>query len=419
MMIPVRREVLAAQRGFTLVELMVSVAIGMVIALALLLFLDNINRNNAELARTNSVVENGRFSLQLLEADVSHAGFWGGYVPTFDDLNVGAPGAVNTKDVVAFPTALPNPCASTATWYANYDYRAQLIGIPLQVYQVPGSGVSPICTGFITHAQPNTDILVVRHAAPCPAVATASDADCKYDAASGDMYFQFSRCPTDSMSYALTTTIADLALKPGTCAGTAPVYKFLSTVYWVRDYSVTVGDGIPTLVRTRFQAVTSGGVTTVAHQGTEALVDGVQAFRIGINVDNVTKPPVAGGAGNTLSAADFAAAVNWASTTAYYTPTNRGDGNADTSVVCSTDTGGAGGTSRCADAFFLANTVAVNVHVLMRALSRTPGLTDTTKKYTVAGTSLGPFNDGFKRHVYTQTVRLVNVSMRRDVPSTP
>src|SRR3982750_886238 len=98
---PVCRHGLPRQRGFTLIELMVSVAIGMVIALALLMLLSNVNRNNAELARTNSVIENGRFSLQLLDADVSHAGFWGGFVPTFDDLNVfGAPGAANTANVV-------------------------------------------------------------------------------------------------------------------------------------------------------------------------------------------------------------------------------------------------------------------------------------------------------------------------------
>jgi type IV pilus assembly protein PilW len=410
----------AAQRGFTLIELMVSMAIGMVIALALLTLLVNVNRNNAELSRTNSVIENGRFSLQLLEADVSHSGLWGGFVPSFDDLNL-LPGTVitaNTGTIVSFPTAVPDPCASTSTWYTNYDYRAQLIGIPVQVYQIPSSGTSPVCTGFITSAQPSTDILVVRHAAPCEAVTTGSDTDCKYDTTSGDMYFQFSRCGTDSVSYVLTTTVAGLTLKKGDCATTASKYKFISTVYWVRNYFVTAGDGIPTLVRTRFQPVTTGGVTTVAHQSTEALVDGIQAFRVELGVDNVTKPSTSGGTGTTLTATNFTAAVTWASTTTNYTPTNRGDGNADVFIVCSTDTGGAGSTSRCADAFYLANTVAVKVHVLVRASSTTPGPVDTTKKYTIAGTTLGPFNDAYKRHVYTQTVRLTNISMRREVPTT-
>jgi type IV pilus assembly protein PilW len=231
------------------------------------------------------------------------------------------------------------------------------------------------------------------------------------------MYFQFSRCATDSVSYVLTTTIAAFNLKAGDCTAGMVVFKFISTVYWVRNWSVTAGDGVPTMVRTRFQAVTSGGTTTVAHQGTEPLVEGIQAFRIELGVDNVTKPPVVGGTGNTLTSTDFSNAVNWASSTAYYTPTNRGDGNADTYIVCSTDTGGPSSTSRCADPFYLANAVTAKVHVLVRAGTTTPGLIDSAKKYTIAGTTLGPFNDGYKRHVYTQTVRLNNISMRREVPS--
>ena len=43
----------------------------------------NISRNNSELSKTNRVIENGRFALQLLAADVAHAGFWGGYLPAF------------------------------------------------------------------------------------------------------------------------------------------------------------------------------------------------------------------------------------------------------------------------------------------------------------------------------------------------
>ena len=61
------------QPGFTLVELMISMVIGLFIVLALLTLLINVNRNNSELTKTNRVIENGRFALQLLETDVSHA----------------------------------------------------------------------------------------------------------------------------------------------------------------------------------------------------------------------------------------------------------------------------------------------------------------------------------------------------------
>ena len=86
-----------SQRGFTLVELMVSMVLGLLIVLALITLLINVNRNNSELSRTNRLIENGRFALQLLQADVAHAGYWGGHVRQFDDstgsTSVTPPGA--------------------------------------------------------------------------------------------------------------------------------------------------------------------------------------------------------------------------------------------------------------------------------------------------------------------------------------
>jgi type IV pilus assembly protein PilW len=32
--------------------------------------------------------------------------------------------------------------------------------------------------------------------------------------------------------------------------------------------------------------------------------------------------------------------------------------------------------------------------------------------------AVGPFNDGYKRHLFTQTIRLTNISMRRETPPT-
>ncbi|MDB5954833.1 PilW family protein [Ramlibacter sp.] len=403
---PSRR--LHPQRGFTLVELMVAVTLSLLIVLALLTLLINVNRNQAELARTNSVIENGRMAQQLVAADLGHAGFWGGYVPTFDDLSIaGDAGTANSATTVAFPTALPDPCAAVSTW--NTDYKAGLIGIPLQVYEVSATGDSPVCSGIITPAvaQPNSDVLVVRHAAPCVASASAGDPECLNTA--GNMFFQLSRCPNDAATWILSATAADLALKDATCTAAAPLYRFTSTIYWVRNYFITPGDSVPTLVRTRFQL--AGG--SLGHQQTETLVDGVQALRLQLAVDNVSKPATAGGTGTALNTASFQRDVGWSSTSDRYTPTNRGDGNADTYLTC------ADAAAPCSDPaqgpFNLANTVAVTVGILARAGSPTPGYVDA-KTYSLAGSTVAPFNDHFKRHVYTDAIRLNNVSMRREVP---
>lgn len=63
----------------------------------------NLARANDEMAKTNSLIENGRSAIQILQNDLVHAGYWGGFVPQFDDLifeNVPA-------DV---PAAVPDAC---------------------------------------------------------------------------------------------------------------------------------------------------------------------------------------------------------------------------------------------------------------------------------------------------------------------
>jgi len=60
------------------------------------------------------------------------------------------------------------------------------------------------------------------------------------------------------------------------------------------------------------------------------------------------------------------------------------------------------------------NVTAVRIHVLARSRDETRGYTDTkTYRLGNSATVYGPYNDGFKRHVYTTTVRLPNIAGRR------
>ena len=83
----------AGQRGFSLVELMVSMVIGLLILGAMTALFMNTSTGNREMARANGMIENGRLAIELLESDVVHAGYWGGYMPTFDDQTFETDGA--------------------------------------------------------------------------------------------------------------------------------------------------------------------------------------------------------------------------------------------------------------------------------------------------------------------------------------
>ena len=105
---------------------------------------------------------------------------------------------------------------------------------------------------------------------------------------------------------------------------------------------------------------------------------------------------------------DYTVGVDWLDPLERTTPTNRGDGSPDgafvectTAVPCTVDQ--------------LMNVTAVKIYVLVRSREPAPNYTDT-KTYQVGTTVMGPFNDGFKRHVYVSTLRLPNIAGRRQTP---
>ena len=464
------------QRGFSLVELMVSITIGLIILVALSAMFVNISGSNNEMAKSNSQIENGRFAIQLLEGDLVQAGFWGTFVPQFDDVNWG--GAPNDT-----PAAVPDPCLATADWTG--DTINALIGIPLQSSDAaPGT-----CT--LTAKKSATDVLVVRHAATCVAGTTGCDGD-----VAGKMYFQSSLCtsaaagqvqpagntataialapaapsnttsasdnayvgmtvrivsgagagqsrtisayngatavatvsaawttqPNSTSTYAIAEKVlgtsgfsmhnrgADCSVAPA-----AAKRKFVSTIYYVRTWSTTSGDGIPTLVRSSFDP---GDTPALSHQAAEALVEGVDGFAVEMGIDNkVTRCGLnsdvnLGAAVSKVDPSTCAASTDPVRNTL---PTNRGDGNPDVYVRCTA-------AAPCSEAQ-LANAVAAKFYVLVRNTESTPAYTDT-KTYCMAspqsdGTCpdasvLGPFNDHYKRHLFANTVRLTTISGRRE-----
>ena len=439
----------ARERGLSLIELMVAIALGLLVIAAVLALFVNISRTNNEMAKMNRQIENGRFAIQLLEQDVVHAGFWGGYVPQFEDLTtVAAP--------LDAPNALPAPCLAYTAANWTSAYIANLVGIPLQGYEAAPAGCA-----VVSNKQADTDVLVVRYAQTC----IAGEAGCEADTA-GKLYFQSSLCENEvsgaaqgadatSITLDASASAADsfyngliirILAGPGAgesrtvtgyvgatkvatvnspwtttpdnssiyalgfgyvlgtngfvftkkdCATQAEKRKFVSHIYYIRDHS-TPGDGIPTLMRSSFDL--GGGL--LAHQPAEALIEGIQGFRVEYGVDEQS---------DAGAAVNYTMPVAWVDPLNRISPSNRGDGIPETYVNA------AGLTCASAADCDAANVVVAKIHVLARSLEPTPGYTDT-KTYQLGDKTMGPFNDRFKRHVFSTTVRLVNPSGRRDTP---
>lgn len=468
-------------RGLSLVELMVGLTLGLFVSGALLTLYLNLSRTNAELSRTSIQIENGRFASQTLRADLALAGYWGTYLPKYDNLSY-----TDAPDDV--PTAVPAPCKAYVDGSGNANWTAQdlknLTGVPLAVYDAVPSG----CETLITSLQANTDILVVRHVEPCAVGEAGCDAF-----STNNVYFQSSLdtdCPicfSSSNLASLNTTPPTIttsgkacpgngswgatiggvaqpwvAVPPGVASGQtvhrtdgyydsntgntvwrlpyaypyaasphlqhrgtdrtalrlkgrrncsaalpvpastavlpgdAPLRRYISNIYWVRNYAVTLGDGVPTLMRSQF----GYAGTSWAQQPGQPLVDGIEGFRVELGIDSLTR------SGTSFNPAQK---LVWADENYRANATNRGDGVVDGAYVrCG---------SSCS-ASQLMNTVAARVFLLARAREASAGYTDG-KTYRLSSLASGPTltpGGGFRRQVFTTTVRMVGVADRRDTP---
>lgn len=372
------------QAGFSLIELMVAMVVGLLMLVAVLqLFLD-ITRTNDEMAKTNAQIENGRFTIQVVSSDVMHAGFWAGYIPEYDDLTATAVPTGFPADFIA-----PEPCLAFESWTSTY--KDNLLRMPLQVF----SAVPPGCASVVQNLQAGTDVLVVRYADTTVAASTATDT----------VYFQASFCSgTSPYAYVLDTTGFTLQKRDCSSSNLADRRRYIAHIYYIRDYSVTAGDGIPTLMRAEFVGGASAAVPpapAVPEWRVQPLINGVERFRVELGIDD---------RGDTGAAVDYSAAVVWANPLNKVSPLNRGDGVPDGDFVhcpnagCTRDQ--------------LINVVAAKLYVLVRSLEATPGYVDS-KAYTLgsaAAVTSATLGSGFKRHLYSTTVRLNNVSARRETP---
>lgn len=339
---------LARSGGYTIIEVMVAITLSLIILAALVSAFAGNSRQRHAIERANQQTEDGSYALQLITDDLRNAG----YLAT---LNPGAFSAPNPQ--ITTPAALPNACATDVA-----TLTSALI-LPLQGYD--NGANAPAC---LTGLRANTDILVVRRASTCAVGSPGCDPQ-----VAGDVYLQASGCATEFSAgtyYVLDSNVASFTLHQKDCVTVAPLYQYRTHIYFV-DNNDQPGDGIPTLKR----AELGPGVFNIV-----PLVEGVENLQIEYGLD--TSAPTTG-----------APAVYTADPNSY--------------LGCAPAT--------CAS--YWGNTVAAKINILTRDLTPTQGYTDT-KTYTLgltaggAANTFGPFNDGFRRHVYYAVARLNNPASR-------
>lgn len=343
------------QGGFSLIELMISITLGLLIMAGVLALYLDLSKSNAELAKMNRQIENGRFTIQLLQQELWHAGFWDTYAPPLPSVT-----PLN-------PTAIPNPCAAFSEWSIDTVYINNMFLVPVQGYAA-GASLPDECSSIVTNRQADSDVLVVRYASTC----VAGAANCEsYNA--NKLYIQTQACSDTSLTgiynaSAATTPVLDASgsttVYKKNCTAPADKRKLIISIFYVRNYSASTSDGIPTLMRADFDL--SGG--EVKMQSAQPLIEGIQSIKFEYGRDTDVD-----GSADIFDDCSFCTATDWA------------------------------------------NVVAVQVHVLARNLEASTGYVED-KTYQLGSTTVGPFNDGFMRHAYSSYIRLVNPSGRREKP---
>jgi type IV pilus assembly protein PilW len=349
--------------GLSLIELMISITIGMIILTAVALVFSNASRTRAEVERTSRQIENGRYAIELLSDDIKLAGFYG-------ELNVNALCGTCSPAVPNPPTALPDPCSTTvANWRNAVPVHLQGYNDNTSDVVTPPASCLPTSLGF----QPGTDIVVVRRARTCAAGVGGCDA-----ATSGVPYIQVSLCANETTSHVLGlegTAAFDLTKKACDSSDKAVKRQYYKHIYFVGTDNGS-GVNIPTLKR--LELCVGESDCPASGWRTSPLVEGIEQFNVEYGLDT------------------------------------DGDGAPDKYVDNPNDEPAGACDDACRIQNWM-NVVTVQLFVLARNLDPTPDYADS-KTYQLGNLAYTPTATAYRRHVYSGLVRIVNPSARRDQP---
>ncbi|WIO73645.1 PilW family protein [Porticoccaceae bacterium LTM1] len=311
-------------KGFSLVELMVALVLGLLLSAGIInIYIDSRRNFNFE-EEAARLQENGRYAINLLKSNLTQAGFFGGMT------NKLASAQSVTKD-----------CVAGVNWVLDGTEPIDLINdYSSSTATVRGKTLNCLTTGTL---QADSDIVTVKR--------TAGDMTIKSGAAhagaSGDATQWYLHVEKSNSSWHYGTGFSTSSL--------SNYWEYYAKVFYVRDYSLTAGDDVPTLCAEQLE----GDEMT-----TSALVEGIENMQIefGIDTDN-------DGVSNRFETAP--------------------------------------------DASEIQDAIMARIYLLVRSVNEAPvGYTDD-KSYTLGSKVIAAKNDRYLRKVFSTSVQLRNAGIPR------
>ena len=212
--------------GFSLVELMISITLGLALLGGVVAIVGNTSRSHTELERNSRQVESGRYALQTLSDDIRHAGFYDQF------YNYTVPGT------------LPLPCTAGTSAAVIAQLKTDL-GLPLQGAAGAATAPSPFTSACLPNYKPNTDVIAIRRLST---VITAPGA-----MVANQIYVQ---AHWDAIKFDLGSNAGTFTYKKKDNVTASDLREYLVRVYFISTCSKCSGtpDDIPTLYRAELKA---------------------------------------------------------------------------------------------------------------------------------------------------------------------
>jgi len=235
----------AIQAGFSLIELMISMALGLFLMAGVFTVFINTRDSQDIVADQVTMMDNARFALETIGYDLRHTG------------NFGRTNENQLVDISLVQGQVANDCGPVMNFNGDMvDWVTNTLSWVYAYNDSTSDGTADISSCTTGYA--NGDIIEARYA--LNKAVTVLQSDKLY--VNGDL---------NASTYFIGSAPPDAS---------KPVYEAVSNAYYVSSYSYSVGDGIPSLRRVSLQP----GPTVTD----EMILSGVENMQvmIGLDVDN-------------------------------------------------------------------------------------------------------------------------------------
>jgi len=249
------------QRGFSLVELMVALTIGLLVTLAIGSLFVTTRQDYKQNDSTAKMQENARFALELIASDLRHAGYFGS-IPDPTGVNV---------DVMN-PTATTEDCGPKTTTNKpglyNFTQTNLVMSFGNQIADAGSATFFGTCLEAADNVKPNSSVLIIKRVDGKPTAPLLAD----------DPSTTYNDKTTDNRKNGVPYVYSNggeafLYTHPSTVA--LPIANGLHWEYQPRIYFIDTNN--------QLRRKMLSGLSLVS----EPLADGIEAFHVEYGIDTM------------------------------------------------------------------------------------------------------------------------------------